>query len=152
MTSNTATAPGSPAWRDPAVARRTRAAIDEVLGRLGVDEFLRVQDDAVHAPPWPEAVPFAPGLVATLRRAVAVAAAAGEARVAPAHLGRALRGEGVDGDAGAAVLDATAPVARLLDEATALAYADGATEVRVAHLVEAVRAATGARRELARAA
>ena len=103
MTTSTTTQliPGM-AWRDPAVARRVGDAIDAALRHVGVDAFLSLQDEIARGAPIPEALPFAPGLVAVLRRASGLAAADGEIRVGPVHLGRALRGETVlGGDAGA---------------------------------------------------
>ncbi len=153
MTTSTTTQliPGM-AWRDPAVARRVGDAIDAALQHVGVDAFLSLQDEIARGAPIPEALPFAPGLVAVLRRASGLAAADGEIRVGPVHLGRALRGETVLGGDAGATLDATAIVARFLDEAADRALAEGAREVRLAHLVAAVQAEVEVRRQVARAA
>jgi hypothetical protein len=139
-------------WRDPAVARRGGGSIDAALQHMSVDSFLSLQDELARGAPIPAALPFATGLVAVLRRASALAAADGEFRVGPVHLGRALRGETApDGDH-LVTLDATATVAHFLDEATDRAYAEGAAEVRLGHLIAAVQAEVAVRRQVARAA
>jgi hypothetical protein len=151
-TSTTSRIVPSMAWRDPAVARRVGDAIDDALQHVGVDAFLALQDELARGAPIPEALPFSAGLVAVLRRAAGLASADGEFRVGPVHLGRALRGEASpDGDR-FAPLDATATVARFLDEATDRAFAEGAAEVRLGHLLEAVQAEVETRRQIARAA
>lgn len=153
MTTSTTTnyLPGM-AWRDPAVARRVSDAIDGALQYVGVDAFLSSQGDLARGAPIPEALPFAAGLTEVLRRASGLAGADGEMRVGPSHLGRALRGESTAVGDRAITLDATATVARFLDEASIRAFAEGATEVRLAHLIDAVRAEVEARRQVARAA
>jgi len=153
MTTSTTThfVPGM-AWRDPAVARRVGDAIDAALQHVGVDAFLALQDELARGAPIPEALPFAPGLVAVLRRAAGLAVADGEFRVGPVHLGRALRGDvAPDGDR-FATFEATATVARFLDEAADRALAEGAAEVRLVHLIAAVQAEVEVRRQVARAA
>ncbi len=151
-TSTTRRVPAGLAWRDPAVARRVEEALDAALHQADIDAFLAWQDTPACGAPIPEALPFAPGLVAVLRRASGQASADGETRVRPTHLGRALRGVASALDDGATTLDATAPVARLLDDAADRAFTEGAPEVRMAHLVAAVRAEVDARHEIARAA
>jgi len=153
MTTSTTThiLPGM-AWRDPAVARRVGDAIDAALQHVDVDAFLALQDELARGAPIPEALPFAPGLAGVLRRASGLAAADGEFRVGPVHLGRALRGETAPDGGRVATFDATATVARFLDEAADRAFAEGASEVRLEHLLAAVQAEVETRRQVARAA